>query len=206
MTSKNNRKRRSKSPVSCLILSLCCFLLIGGTIWLVISLMSNTQKNVVNAMYPLKYTEYVEKAAETYDLDPALIYGVIKTESNFNPEAESHVGAVGLMQIMPESFEWLQTIRDMEGKYSEEDLKKPEINIDFGSYLLRYFYDTYGTKKSAVAAYNAGFVIGQWLEDPQYSEDGKNLDSIPYPETEAYVEKVISAENKYNELYFQQTK
>lgn len=174
----------------------------AGVIWISVSLLSGTKKNVINSMYPIKYEEYVEKAAKEYDLDEALIYGVIKTESNFNPEAESHVGAKGVMQIMPESFEWLQTIRGTTGEYTEEDLLNPEVNIDYGCYLLKYFYDLYGTEQTAVAAYNAGFVVGEWLEDSTYSSDGVTLDYIPYPETEAYVEKVLSAKDKYIELYF----
>ena len=165
-------------------------------------LMSESQKSVSNAMYPLDYKEYVEKASKDYNLKEELIFGIIKTESNFDPDAESYVGANGLMQIMPDSFDWLQTIRGVDGKYTESDLFTPEINIDYGCYLLRYFLDLYGTEQTAIAAYNAGFVVGEWLENPDYSSDGVTLDNIPYPETDAYVDKVLSAKAKYKELYF----
>lgn len=174
----------------------------ASVVWFAISLLSGTQKDVVNSMYPKKYEEYVTKAAKDYNLEEALIYGVIKTESNFDPDAESPVGAVGIMQIMPETFQWLQTVRGVEGTYETDSLLEPEINIDYGSYLLRYFYDLYGTEQAAIAAYNAGFIVGEWLENPEYSSDGVVLDYIPYPETESYVDKVLANKEKYNELYY----
>ena len=106
------------------------------------------------------------------------------------------------MQVMPESFEWLQQIRGVSGTYTTEDLKTPSVNIDYGCYLLKYFYDLYGNEQCAIAAYNAGFVVGTWLEDPNYSSDGIHLDDIPYPETNSYVTKVTDNEAQYKALYF----
>ena len=157
---------------------------------------------MIEAAYPLEYTELVDKAAKDYNLEPALIYGVIHTESRFDPDAGSSVGARGLMQIMPETFDWLMEKRDEKGKYTADDLYDPAVNIDYGCYLLRFFLDYYGNEQCAVAAYNAGFEVSNWLEDPNCSSDGMTLDVIPYPETSDYVEKVESAKNKYNELYF----
>ena len=109
------------------------------------------------------------------------------------------------MQMMPSSFEWLQEQRGCAGQYTEDDLFDPEICIDYGSYLLKYFYDYYGTERSAIAAYNAGFVVSDWINDTNYSSDGKNLDSIPYPETENYVDKVEGAKEMYIKLYYSQS-
>ncbi|MGN0500909.1 MAG: lytic transglycosylase domain-containing protein [Ruminococcus sp.] len=160
------------------------------------------KQQLLELSYPRDYSRYVEKAAEEYELEPSLIYAVIRTESGFNPDAESGAGACGIMQVMPSSFEWLQQIRDCEGIYTEEDLFNPEICIDYGSYLLRYFLDFYGTETSAVAAYNAGFVVSDWLADPSYSTDGVTLSDIPYPETKEYVNRVTDAKAKYIELYY----
>lgn len=201
-----SRKSRRRSEGLSLFLKFIYFILAIAVsvllIWGSIKLLSGTKEKVINSMYPVKYEEYVDKAAKDYNMDKALIYGVIRTESGFNPDAESTAGAKGLMQIMPESFQWLQTIRGVEGQYTDDDLYDPEINIDYGVYLLKYFYDRYGTEQTAVAAYNAGFVVGDWLSNPEYSSDGIVLDYIPYPETSAYVDKVLSAKDKYNELYF----
>ena len=127
---------------------------------------------------------------------------MIRTESGFKPEAQSGVGAMGIMQVMPETFDWLMDQRGESGKYTRDDLLKPEVCIDYGSYLLRYFYDYYGTEQAAVAAYNAGFVVGEWLGNPEYSPDGKTLTVIPYPETSDYVDKVESAKEQYIKLYY----
>lgn len=169
-------------------------------LYLIIQNLGCVQEMVGDTLYPMKYQQQVDRAAETYNLEKSLIYAVIRTESHFDPEAESHVGAVGLMQLMPESFEWLQGLRGQELDISE--LNNPDVNIDYGCYLLRYFYDYYGSEETAVAAYNAGFVVGDWLKDPNYSSDGKSLDAIPYGETERYVEKVMKAKKMYKKLYF----
>ena len=169
-------------------------------LYLIIQNLGCVKDMVGDTLYPMKYQQQVDRAAETYNLEKSLIYAVIRTESHFDPEAESHVGAVGLMQLMPESFEWLQGLRGQELDMSE--LNNPDVNIDYGCYLLRYFYDYYGSEETAVAAYNAGFVVGDWLKDPNYSSDGKSLDAIPYGETERYVEKVMKAKKMYKKLYF----
>ncbi len=162
----------------------------------------NTAEELKKLSYPREYSEYVDKAARDYHLEPALIYGVIRTESGFDPEAQSGVGAMGIMQVMPETFDWLMDHRGETGKYNHDDLLNPAVCIDYGSYLLRYFYDYYGTEQAAVAAYNAGFVVGEWLENPEYSPDGKTLTVIPYPETSDYVEKVEDAKEQYIKLYY----
>ncbi len=163
---------------------------------------NKTENKLKKLSYPVKYSEYVEKAAQDYDLDPALIYSVMRTESHFDPEAQSSVGACGIMQIMPSSFEWLQEKRGCPDTYTSQDLFNPKICIDYGSYLLKYFLDYYGNERCAIAAYNAGFVVSDWLADKQYSADGENLQSIPYPETESYVSKVENAKQMYIKLYY----
>jgi soluble lytic murein transglycosylase len=172
----------------------------GVALYWVTKNLSCATETVEKSMYPLKYSEYVDTACEKYNLDKALVYSVIKTESGFDPEAESQVGATGLMQLMPESFEWIQGLRGED--LNEESLLDPEVNIDYGCYLLDYFRDYYGDIYTAVAAYNAGFKVSDWLENSEYSSDGKTLDSIPYKETSDYVNKVKNAEKMYNKLYF----
>lgn len=186
------------------IIAFIAVVLAVAVVIFVVNFYKKTEKKVIQAAYPLNYSEYVEEAAKKYDLDPALIYGVIHTESRFNPNAGSSVGARGLMQLMPETFDWLMEKRGEKGKYTADDLYDPEVNIDYGCYLLRYFLDYYGNEQCAVAAYNAGFEVSNWLDDPNCSSDGMTLDVIQYPETSDYVDKVESAKDKYNELYFSQ--
>ena len=199
-TRKRNTKKGGKVKV--VIISIVAIALAVTAVLTATNFYKKTENNLEKSAYPLEYTDLVNKAAKDYNLQPALIYGVIHTESRFNPDAGSSVGALGLMQIMPETFDWLQEKRGEAGKYTTEDLYTPSVNIDYGSYLLRYFLDYYGNEKCAVAAYNAGFEVSNWLEDPNCSPDGMTLDVIPYPETSEYVVKVESAKQKYIELYF----
>ena len=199
-TRKRNTKKGGKVKV--VIISIVAIALAVTAVLAATHFYKSTENNLEKSAYPLEYTDLVNKAAKDYNLQPALIYGVIHTESRFNPDAGSSVGAVGLMQIMPETFDWLQEKRGEAGKYTTEDLYTPSVNIDYGSYLLRYFLDYYGNEKCAVAAYNAGFEVSNWLEDPNCSPDGMTLDVIPYPETSEYVVKVENAKQKYIELYF----
>ena len=199
-TRKRNTKKGGKAKV--VIISIIAVALAVTAVLTATHFYKTTENNLEKSAYPLEYTDLVNKAAKDYNLQPALIYGVIHTESRFDPEAGSSVGALGLMQIMPETFDWLQEKRGEAGKYTTEDLYTPSVNIDYGSYLLRYFLDYYGNEKCAVAAYNAGFEVSNWLEDPNCSPDGMTLDVIPYPETSEYVVKVENAKQKYIELYF----
>ena len=199
-TRKRNTKKGGKVKV--VIISIVAIALAVTAVLAATNFYKKTENNLEKSAYPLEYTDLVNKAAKDYNLQPALIYGVIHTESRFDPNAGSSVGALGLMQIMPETFDWLQEKRGEAGKYTTEDLYTPSVNIDYGSYLLRYFLDYYGNEKCAVAAYNAGFEVSNWLEDPNCSPDGMTLDVIPYPETSEYVVKVENAKQKYIELYF----
>ena len=196
------RRRRRHRGINFLVWLVVIAILTGGAVFIVTRYFDDVKTKLEYASYPRDYSKYVEKAAEDYGLDEELIYAVIRTESSFNPDAQSGAGACGIMQIMPSSFEWLQQKRDTVGEYTTEDLFDPEICIDYGSYLLKYFYDLYGDEKCAVAAYNAGFVVGDWLQDSNYSTDGVTLSDIPYPETKHYVEKVENAKEMYIKLYY----
>lgn len=206
--SRNNRnsKRRYKEKGGFLknfVLWILVLVIFAGAILFMLGHFNEDTKDKLEKLnYPTDYSEYVEKAASDYGLEPSIIYSIIRTESNFNPDAQSNAGAYGIMQIMPSSFDWLQELRGEEGKYDADALFEPEICIDYGSYLLKYFYDYYGNEQCAVAAYNAGFVVSDWLADPQYSFDGETLNDIPYPETNDYVTKVQSAKEMYEKLYF----
>lgn len=205
MAQRTRKKHGAKKPskkMKAIIISGAAVLVAAVVVILTVNFFKGTENRMEKAMYPMEYTDLVNKAAQEYNLDPALIYGVIHTESRFDSEAGSNVGALGLMQIMPNTFEWLQEKRGETGKYTTDDLYDPAVNIDYGCYLLRYFLDYYGNEQCAVAAYNAGFEVSNWLEDPNYSSDGTTLDIIPYPETSEYVDKVESAKLKYKELYF----
>lgn len=153
-------------------------------------------------MYPLKYSEIISREAQRDGLAPALVYSVVKAESGFDPDAKSHAGAVGLMQLTPDTFEWLQGRLKQNEAYQEEDLYTPEINIRYGCGFLALLLEKYGSLRTALCAYNAGIgTVNGWLEDPKVSKDGVSLDSIPYGETEKYVEAVLENYQHYQKLY-----
>lgn len=153
-------------------------------------------------IYPEKYSEYVEKYARKYDVDKYLVYAVIKTESNFDPSAESEVGARGLMQLMEEAYDWVAYRMDDERELTYDCMFVPEYNIEYGTYLLMLLYNEYGDEATALAAYHSGRGnVNGWLEDKALSENGKTLDDIPSAATKHYVSKVMKAYEAYNNLY-----
>ncbi len=151
--------------------------------------------------YPLEYQDLIEKYAAQYDLDPYFIAAVINTESGFDASAVSSAGAQGLMQIMPETAEWIAgKLGDKE--LDPKNLTDPETNIEMGCWYLQFLKEGFDNNLPVMmAAYNAGHnKVRSWLDDPQYS-DGENLTNIPYPETENYVKKVTKAYEEYQKLY-----
>ena len=159
-----------------------------------------TGRSVMKIIYPLKYSEYVEKYSADFGIDKNLLYAVIKTESSFNPDAVSSADAVGLTQITPETFEWLKTKLGEEEK--DISLTDPEVSIKYGAFFLGYLLDEFSNTDTALAAYHAGRGrVNEWLEDESISPDGKNLAEIPIKETAHYVRKVNKALNVYNKLY-----
>lgn len=152
--------------------------------------------------YPVRYESIVARQAKENGLEPALVYSVMKAESNFRADAVSHAGAVGLMQLTPETFDWLQS-KVKDGKsYTAEDLKTPEVNIRYGCKFLAILLERYPEKSTSLCAYNAGMgTVNNWLKDPGISRDGKTLDRIPYGETRNYVNAVLENYQRYQYLY-----
>lgn len=158
---------------------------------------------VYGVFYPQKYSEQVEKYAQEFGVEEALVYAVIRTESGFRPEVESHAGAVGLMQLMPSTFDWLQEKLDGGVIYGTDRLTDPDVNVRYGTYLLSYLVERYdGDVRTAAAAYNAGTSnVDEWLADVTCTTDGKTLTRIPFEETSAYVDRVEKAREMYSKLY-----
>ncbi|MBQ7296613.1 MAG: lytic transglycosylase domain-containing protein [Clostridia bacterium] len=156
--------------------------------------------SVLKTLYPCTYKDIVEEHCREYNLSPYFIYAVIECESGFDPEAVSHVGATGLMQIMPDTFAWISGKLDEEKDYSEAVL--PEVSIKYGCYLYGYLTEKYKSEEVAIAAYHAGTGnVDKWLKDERYSADGESLHTIPFPTTAKYVKKVIKTKNIYEKLY-----
>ncbi len=146
--------------------------------------------------FPCTYKRQVEECAKKYQVDKNLIFAIIKAESNFNKDAVSKKGAKGLMQLMDETGRWCTE----EIGISECELTDVECNINAGTFYFSHLLEMYsGNEKNAIAAYNAGYGnVDKWLEDKNYSGDGKTLDTIPFEETDKYVKKVMLYKKIYS--------
>ena len=152
--------------------------------------------------YPLVYKETVEKYCDLYDVDEYLVQAVIRSESFFNEKAVSQKGAIGLMQIMPETGFWVAEKLNLEN-FTTEDLFDPEKNIMIGVWYISFLSDKFkGNLDNIIAAYNAGpSNVSKWLLAEDTSSDGENLLDIPFDETKKYSEKVKLAYDMYLKIY-----
>ena len=160
-------------------------------------------RKVEEQLYPCKYADVVETYAAEYDLDPLLIYTFIRTESSFEPDAVSEVGARGLMQMTEETFEWIKTKLAPEEDITFADLYDPACAVRFGAYYLRLCLDRYGGDvATAAAAYHSGWgTVDSLLNHEDYAGDGKTLPTFPYSRMNHYVEKILHGYERYTELY-----
>ena len=136
----------------------------------------------------------IEKSAEEQHVSPSLLQAVILTESKFDAKAVSHVGAVGMMQLMPETAHW---ISEQSGLPSD-NLASPEQNIPLGAWYLNYLLKQYHNNEVfALAAYNAGRGnVDEWIEKNHWPEGFSDMDKIPFPETREFVKSVVSARDR----------
>lgn len=159
-------------------------------------------KNIGRHLFPLKYQDNITQYSKKYNLDPYLVAAVIKTESNFNEKAKSNKNAYGLMQITPDTAEWAAEKMNVDN-FTTEMLYNPEFNIMMGCWYLNNLKKEFGGNLEVVlAAYNGGRGnVQKWLKSSDHSVDGKNLNYIPFKETDKYVKKVKVSYSIYKYLY-----
>jgi soluble lytic murein transglycosylase len=156
------------------------------------------EKIILKKLYPKNYSEYVEKYAKEYELETAIIFAIIKNESNFNKDISSSKGAIGLMQIMEQTGQEVANRLRMENV----DLSNAQTNIQIGTKYFSELYKKYENTELALAAYNAGTGnVDKWIESGLIESSGENVENIPYKETNMYVRKVIQSEKIYQALY-----
>ena len=150
---------------------------------------------------PLQYQDIIREQAADKHLDPALIAAVIYAETKFDPRT-SPTGAEGLMQIEPQTAEFLAH-RSGGTTFTMADLGTPAVNIAYGSYYLRYLLNEYGGNKlMALAAYNGGETnVDHWIAAARAAGHAFTAADIPFPQTRAYVERVIQAQSDYRHTY-----
>jgi soluble lytic murein transglycosylase len=142
--------------------------------------------------YPLEYEHVVRGHARDRGLDPALLAAVVYVESRFDPNAESTAGAIGLMQLLPETAEGI-ALRTGGTAFVVADLRDPEINVRYGSWYLDHLLERYGDARLALAAYHAGQGnVDEWRRAGA---------GIAFPETRDYVEQVLETRDVYERVY-----
>ena len=153
-------------------------------------------------VYPYPYQNAIEQYARAHSLETPLVAGVIMSESKFKDEVHSDTGAIGLMQVMPETTEWIAQQID-EPSFSVEKLHDPDTNIRFGTWYLSSLQKEFcGNEVLMLAAYNAGRGnVHEWMDTYGWDMDFKDINQIPYQETREYVARVLKNEMKYRSLY-----
>lgn len=148
-------------------------------------------------MTPYPYHTIIRHQAEVQQVDPLLVAAVIRAESSFRPEAISSQGAVGLMQVMPSTGAWIFKQTGWTG-----DLRQPGMNIAVGVWYLRYLLNHYGGNiPLALAAYNSGpQVVDRWVRQGHFGAHTP-IAAIPYPETRAFVRRVLWFYRAYHVVY-----
>jgi soluble lytic murein transglycosylase len=142
--------------------------------------------------YPLRYEQIVRGHARNYDLDPALLAAVIYQESKFRSDARSDSGAIGLMQLLPDTAKGI-ALHTGGSAFRVDDLYNPEINVRYGAWYLRHLMDKYGDERTALAAYNAGQDnVDHWRREGR---------GIVFAETRAYVARVEDLKKIYRDAY-----
>jgi len=149
-------------------------------------------------LYPLPYREQIARVSSQYEVDPYLVAAVARAESNFDEQAVSTAGAVGLMHVMPETAQWIAGRPDWQGGEAP-DPRDPDDSLQLGTYYLAFLLERFGgDRPAALAAYNAGDApVRTWLERDSARAGGLTLEAIPYPETRAFVQRVQRFEALY---------
>ena len=150
--------------------------------------------------YPLKYKEEILYASQKFDVSPAVVASIINAESGFKESAKSPKGAIGLMQLMPSTAKWLCALQNQ--TFENQDLLVPQTNITLGTYYMHYLLEKFESLETAICAYNAGEGnVMLWLLNENYAPNHKTLMQTPFPETNAYLQKVMAGIKVYDKKF-----
>ena len=167
----------------------------------VVRLLPLAQRAVNDLGLPLDYPTIIRQQAAEKHLDPALVAAVIYAETKFDPRTSS-AGAEGLMQLMPQTATFLAH-RTGGTTFTTADLSTPQVNIAYGSYYIRYLLNEFhGNLVAALAAYNGGDAnVHKWMAEARAAGHPFRIADIPFPETRAYVQRVLQARQNYRHTY-----
>jgi len=151
--------------------------------------------------HPREYASFVEKYAAEYGVPEYIVYAVIKNESDFSSNCLSDAGEIGLMQISPETFNWLLTLT--KEKLEPGILYDPETNIRYGTYMLSYLFTEYSRWTTVFAIFEAGkATVDEWLTQSELVDEIGNLKNIPDEKVRMYVQAIEDTVDIYQDLYY----
>lgn len=196
----SKRRKRRKNRAAWILIVLAVM------IALFVSVLPDTARKI---NYPVKYREWIEDFSFEYALDPALVAAIVYTESGYDVNALSAVGARGLMQLMPSTAEWIHPKLKKSYAFDEEVLFTVDGALTYGCWYLNFLSELFdGDRMSVIAAYHAGQgKVESWRKDPACAPDGVHLTQIPEgaKATRHYVEKVNKAYEYYFKVYHADT-
>jgi soluble lytic murein transglycosylase len=154
------------------------------------------------SLFPLPWGDELLASAAPHELDPYVVAGLIRQESEFNPGARSRAGAMGLMQIMPATGRGLAQRLGIQS-FSTGHLYRPELSLRLGTFHLKQVFNRYQNElEISLAAYNAGeHRAAKWIQWGDFDEPGKFVETIPFTETRGYVQSVLRNADIYRQLY-----
>ena len=159
-------------------------------------------ENIGKRLYPFYYRDTITNQSIIYSLDPLFIAALIKAESDFDPNATSDAGAIGLLQIMPDTGYWIAEKMNL-SDFTPQQLYHPDTNIKMGIWYLSDLNKEFDNKQILVlAAYNAGRGnVAKWIEEKELNGQENDVNKIPFPETRNYIRKVLFNYQLYKYLY-----
>lgn len=159
-------------------------------------------KPILKAFFVLEYKEYIANYCRQYQVNPTMVSALVFTESHFDTGAESHKGALGLMQIMPSTGDWVAE-KLMWPNFSSLDLLDPEKNLMAGIWYIAYLKQLFNHNEYlALASYNAGSrYVSEWVANGTWDGNVIKIEQIPFQETKKYVLKILVVQRIYGYLY-----
>ncbi|MRN52951.1 lytic transglycosylase domain-containing protein [Paenibacillus monticola] len=159
--------------------------------------------NWMSWFYPIYYKEEIRKHSITYEMDPFLVAAIIRVETNYKTGRESKKGALGLMQLMPDTAKWALEMAKLPDVSLVQLKEKPSENIELGTWYLSNLSRQFeGNRTAVIAAYNAGpGNVKHWLEAGSWDGTEATVKDIPIGETRHYVQRVLYYYDQYTEIY-----
>jgi soluble lytic murein transglycosylase len=196
---RRSRSRRRTRLAFRLLVPVVVIVAIGLTAYWLVSAKA-VVPILTEKLYPIHYQQGIARVADRYDLDPYLVAAVVRTESDYDPKAVSHAGAVGLMQLMPDTAEWITRLDSWKGP-NNPTLTDPDDNLELGACYLAYLTERFaGDMLAVVAAYNAGQgAVDDWLGPGAH--DALQLADIRFQETRDFVKRVEHFRDLYKRTY-----